>query len=265
MLPRMLPRAVSPLRPRDVGAHRQFSPRWDSERMVREDARLSSGAGAGRRGLETLAPVRKVASGEGPVKLVVSHCVPCRRPRSRTPTAASAARCSSWGSTPSGGGSARVLAHRTDAPTWRRAPPARTPRPRSPGSASRSSSPTSTRTPPTRGDARRRHLPAPRAARPGWRGRSRRWRLRPRGPERRGGGDRWRRDGGHRRPDRPRSPRRDRRRRGRRDFPGEVVICGSVVPALDVAPGDTVEVRLDPLGSLTVTSRTRAWARASAG
>ena len=32
---------------------------------------------------------------------------------------------------------------------------------------------------------------------------------------------------------------------------GEVVICGSVVPALDVAPGDTVEVQLDPLGSLT--------------
>ena len=34
---------------------------------------------------------------------------------------------------------------------------------------------------------------------------------------------------------------------------GEVVICGSVVPALDVAPGDTVEVQLDPLGSLSVT------------
>ena len=34
---------------------------------------------------------------------------------------------------------------------------------------------------------------------------------------------------------------------------GEVVICGSVVPALDVAPGDTVEVQLDPLGSLTVS------------
>jgi len=31
------------------------------------------------------------------------------------------------------------------------------------------------------------------------------------------------------------------------------VICGSVVPALDVAPGDTVEVQLDPLGSLTVS------------
>jgi 2-keto-4-pentenoate hydratase len=34
---------------------------------------------------------------------------------------------------------------------------------------------------------------------------------------------------------------------------GEVVICGSVVPALGVAPGDTVEVQLDPLGSLTVS------------
>jgi 2-keto-4-pentenoate hydratase len=33
---------------------------------------------------------------------------------------------------------------------------------------------------------------------------------------------------------------------------GEVVICGSVVPALGVAAGDTVEVQLDPLGSLTV-------------
>jgi len=33
---------------------------------------------------------------------------------------------------------------------------------------------------------------------------------------------------------------------------GEVVICGSVVPALDVAAGDTVEVQLDPLGSLQV-------------
>jgi 2-keto-4-pentenoate hydratase len=34
---------------------------------------------------------------------------------------------------------------------------------------------------------------------------------------------------------------------------GEVVICGSVVPALEIAPGDTVEVQLDPLGSLRVT------------
>ena len=33
---------------------------------------------------------------------------------------------------------------------------------------------------------------------------------------------------------------------------GEVVICGSVVPALDVRPGDTVEVQVDGLGSLTV-------------
>jgi 2-keto-4-pentenoate hydratase len=34
---------------------------------------------------------------------------------------------------------------------------------------------------------------------------------------------------------------------------GEVVICGSVVPALDIAPGDAVEVQVDPLGSLTVS------------
>jgi 2-keto-4-pentenoate hydratase len=34
---------------------------------------------------------------------------------------------------------------------------------------------------------------------------------------------------------------------------GEVVICGSVVPALDVSPGDEVEVTLDPLGSLRVS------------
>ena len=34
---------------------------------------------------------------------------------------------------------------------------------------------------------------------------------------------------------------------------GEVVICGSVVPALDVAPGDTVEVQLERLGSLSVS------------
>jgi 2-keto-4-pentenoate hydratase len=34
---------------------------------------------------------------------------------------------------------------------------------------------------------------------------------------------------------------------------GDTVICGSIVPALDIAPGDTVEVRLDPLGSLTVS------------
>ena len=34
---------------------------------------------------------------------------------------------------------------------------------------------------------------------------------------------------------------------------GEVVICGSVVPALDVAPGDTVAIELDGLGSLSVS------------
>jgi 2-keto-4-pentenoate hydratase len=34
---------------------------------------------------------------------------------------------------------------------------------------------------------------------------------------------------------------------------GEVVICGSVVPALTVAPGDEVEVVLDPLGTLRVS------------
>jgi len=34
---------------------------------------------------------------------------------------------------------------------------------------------------------------------------------------------------------------------------GDMVICGSIVPALDVAPGDSVEVSLEPLGSLTVS------------
>jgi 2-keto-4-pentenoate hydratase len=34
---------------------------------------------------------------------------------------------------------------------------------------------------------------------------------------------------------------------------GDMVICGSIVPALDVAPGDTVEVRLAPHGSLIVS------------
>ncbi len=34
---------------------------------------------------------------------------------------------------------------------------------------------------------------------------------------------------------------------------GDMVICGSIVPALGIAPGDTVEVRLPPLGSLTVS------------
>ena len=33
---------------------------------------------------------------------------------------------------------------------------------------------------------------------------------------------------------------------------GVMVICGSIVPALDIAPGATVEVRLPPLGSLVV-------------
>ena len=33
---------------------------------------------------------------------------------------------------------------------------------------------------------------------------------------------------------------------------GDVVICGSVVPAVAVAAGDTVEVQLDPLGALRV-------------
>ena len=32
-----------------------------------------------------------------------------------------------------------------------------------------------------------------------------------------------------------------------------MVICGSIVPALDIAPGDEVEVSLEPLGSLTVS------------
>jgi 2-oxo-3-hexenedioate decarboxylase len=34
---------------------------------------------------------------------------------------------------------------------------------------------------------------------------------------------------------------------------GDMVICGSIVPALDVTPGDTVEVSLPPHGSLTVS------------
>ena len=34
---------------------------------------------------------------------------------------------------------------------------------------------------------------------------------------------------------------------------GDVVICGSIVPALDIAPGTTVEVRLPPLGTLVVS------------
>jgi 2-keto-4-pentenoate hydratase len=34
---------------------------------------------------------------------------------------------------------------------------------------------------------------------------------------------------------------------------GDMVICGSIVPALEIAPGDEVEVRLDPLGRLAVS------------
>jgi 2-keto-4-pentenoate hydratase len=34
---------------------------------------------------------------------------------------------------------------------------------------------------------------------------------------------------------------------------GDMVICGSIVPALDIAPGTTVEVRLPPLGTLVVS------------
>jgi 2-keto-4-pentenoate hydratase len=34
---------------------------------------------------------------------------------------------------------------------------------------------------------------------------------------------------------------------------GDMVICGSIVPALDIKPGTTVEVRLPPLGTLVVS------------
>jgi 2-keto-4-pentenoate hydratase len=33
---------------------------------------------------------------------------------------------------------------------------------------------------------------------------------------------------------------------------GEVIICGSIVPAISVGAGDRVEVRLEPLGELAV-------------
>jgi len=33
---------------------------------------------------------------------------------------------------------------------------------------------------------------------------------------------------------------------------GDMVICGSIVPALEVAPGDEVEIHLEPLGRLAV-------------
>jgi 2-keto-4-pentenoate hydratase len=36
---------------------------------------------------------------------------------------------------------------------------------------------------------------------------------------------------------------------------GDAVICGSVVPALEVAPGDDVEVTVEPLGSIRVAFR----------
>ena len=39
---------------------------------------------------------------------------------------------------------------------------------------------------------------------------------------------------------------------GERLLAGDVVICGSVVAALEVAPGDEVEVALDPLGTVGV-------------
>ncbi len=39
---------------------------------------------------------------------------------------------------------------------------------------------------------------------------------------------------------------------GERLRAGEVVICGSVVPALEIAPGESIEVVLDPLGSVSV-------------
>jgi 2-oxo-3-hexenedioate decarboxylase len=34
---------------------------------------------------------------------------------------------------------------------------------------------------------------------------------------------------------------------------GDMVICGSIVAALEISPGDEVEVRLEPLGTLTVS------------
>jgi 2-keto-4-pentenoate hydratase len=42
---------------------------------------------------------------------------------------------------------------------------------------------------------------------------------------------------------------------GERIEAGDVVICGSVVPAIEVAPGDEVEVALEPLGTLKVRFR----------
>lgn len=40
---------------------------------------------------------------------------------------------------------------------------------------------------------------------------------------------------------------------GERLRAGEVVICGSIVPALAVAPGDEIEVTVEPLGSIRVS------------
>jgi 2-keto-4-pentenoate hydratase len=40
---------------------------------------------------------------------------------------------------------------------------------------------------------------------------------------------------------------------GERLAAGEVVICGSVVPALEIAPGESLEVVLGPLGSVTIS------------
>jgi 2-keto-4-pentenoate hydratase len=40
---------------------------------------------------------------------------------------------------------------------------------------------------------------------------------------------------------------------GERLRAGEVIICGSIVPALEIAPGETLEVTVDPLGSLSVS------------
>jgi 2-oxo-3-hexenedioate decarboxylase len=39
---------------------------------------------------------------------------------------------------------------------------------------------------------------------------------------------------------------------GERLRAGEVVICGSILPALEIAPGQEVEVTVDPLGSVRV-------------
>ena len=75
------------------------------------------------------------------------------------------------------------------------------------------------------------------------------------GRQRRGGRRERRRHRGDGRPRRARratSPRRSKAA-GESLERGDMVICGSIVPALDVAPGDEVEVSLEPLGSLTVS------------